>query len=65
MEAKEEILKELVKEGYNAKLENGVVMLYYKTKEEYKTLSSEIKDKLHSLNYYGSYGIKGDTNKNI
>lgn len=58
MVSKEEAVKKLKAAGYVAKLEKGVVMVYYKDKTDYEETKNNVytflKDK---IGYEGSFGI--------
>ena len=65
--SKDKAVELLKKEGYNAKNDGGVVMVYYETKEEYQLLSKNLKSYLNTINYRGSFGMRAATpsTKNI
>lgn len=58
MTDKTKAIELLTKEGYDARLESGVVMVYHKTMDEEAALSfaSEIRDFLFNAGYNASFG---------
>ena len=58
METKENAVEKLREAGYVAKLENGVVMIYYDDINEYEKIKDVVRDFLHNqVNYHSSFGI--------
>lgn len=59
MSSKEAAVQKLIAAGYNAQIERGVVMIYYKNKEEYEAIKDAVRDFLRNeIDYQESFGIK-------
>lgn len=59
MSSKEKAVEQLKAAGYQARLEKGVVMVFYKNVDEYEALKDEVKAFLkEEADYHQSFGIK-------
>lgn len=62
---KKDCIEKLEKEGITACETDGVVMVSYKegNEREFKKFLSLLSEKIHSIGYTGSYGVKWKTTR--